>query len=78
MFIANALWMLAASIILTAIFTPKIAPPKAASFEDFDFPQADEGTPQAVYFGECWSSSWMVLAVGNYRVSAITKKGGKK
>lgn len=46
------------------------------ALEEIDFPQADEGTPQAVFFGDCWSEDWMVLAVGNYRTSPITSQGG--
>ena len=74
----EALYYLVASLVISAIFAPKTQVQPPAAFEDFDFPQADEGTPQAVYFGECWSSSWMVLAVGDYRSTAIRKKGGKK
>jgi len=37
-----------------------------ASFEDFDFPQFDEGTPIAHVFGDVWTDDWMVLAVGNF------------
>lgn len=75
----TALYLLVAAIVITAAFTPKVQPPQPAAFEDFEFPQADEGTPQAVYFGECWSTSWMVLSVGDYRSTPIYKKsGGKK
>lgn len=74
----EALFYLAASILITAIFMPKTKPPAPASQSDFDFPQAEEGTPQAVYFGECWSDSWMVLATGNFRTTEIRKKGRKK
>lgn len=74
----EALFFLAASLLITAIFTPKTQSPPPPALGDFDFPQVDEGTPQAVYFGECWSTSWMVLAVGDYRVTPIRKKGGKK
>lgn len=56
--------------------TPKA--PKPAAFEDVDFPLAEEGTEQYVIFGDCWTQDWVVLAVGNYRTSAIRKKGGKK
>lgn len=73
-----ALYALAASFVLSLLMAPKTIVPKPAAFEDFEFPQADEGTPQAVYFGECWSTSWMVLGVGDYRVAAIRKSGGKK
>ena len=75
----TALYLLVASIVITAAFAPKVQPPQPAAFEDFEFPQSDEGAPQAVYFGECWSTSWMVLSVGDYRSTPIYKKsGGKK
>lgn len=74
----EAVLFIVASFVLSAIFTPKTVAPKPAAFEDFEFPQEDEGTPQAVYFGECWSNGWMVLAVGDYRTTPIRKKGGKK
>lgn len=70
--------ILVASILIQAALTPRQRPPKPAAFEDFDFPQADEGTPQAVTFGDCWSEDWTVLAVGNYRSTAIEGEGGKK
>ena len=76
----EALYWIVGSLLISAIFTPKAKTPiqSPAAFEDFDFPQAAEGTPQAVYFGECWSTSWMVLDVGDYRATPIKKKGGKK
>ena len=52
--------------------------PKPAAFEDFEFPQYDEGTPQCVFWGDCWTEDWMVLDYGNYRTSKIKTKGGKK
>lgn len=71
-----------AILVLTTYVTismmPKPETPKAAAFEDIDFPQVDEGTPQAVIFGDCWSGDWTVLAVGNYRTTAIHSRGGKK
>lgn len=72
------LYALAASFLMSMLMAPKTIVPKPAAFEDFEFPQADEGSPQAVYFGECWSTSWMVLAAGDYRTSPIRSKGGKK
>jgi len=74
----EAVFYLAASFLLSALFTPKVQNPPPAAQGDFDFPQAEEGTPQAVYFGECWSNSWMVLATGNFRVTEIRRRGGKK
>lgn len=76
--LTEALIFLVASFVISAILAPKPQQPKPAAFDEFDFPQADEGTPQAVYFGENWSTDWMVLAVGNYRSTAITKDSGKK
>lgn len=51
------------------------APPKA-EIDEFDFPQTDEGTPRAVYFGECWSTSWCVIGLGNFRQISIFMPGG--
>lgn len=45
----------------------------AATFDDFDYPQPTEGTPQCVFFGDCWTADWFVLAYGNYRYEAIRK-----
>lgn len=68
-----------ASAVISAAMTPKQQAPKPTAFSDIDFPQAEEGTPQAVVFGDCWSADWMVLAVGNYRVEAVSaSKAGKK
>ncbi len=44
-----------------------------ASLEDFDFPQVEEGTPQAVFFGDCWTQGWMILWYGNLRTTKIKK-----
>jgi hypothetical protein len=73
----TALIMLVASFVISAAFAPKQQPPAPTAFEDIDFPQADEGTPQAVIFGDCWSGDWTVLAVGNYRTSPVHADGGK-
>lgn len=51
---------------------------EAASESDWDFPQADEGTPQCVFFGDCWTQDWQVLAYGNYATTEITRSGGGK
>lgn len=77
----NFLWaigLLVASYAIQALLTPKPNNPKPAAFQDFDFPQADEGTPQCVIFGDVWTPDWTVLWYGNYRTSAIKKKQGKK
>lgn len=51
--------------------------PKPAALEDWDFPQKDEGTKQAVIFGDCWQDGPSVMYTGNYRTKKI-KAGGKK
>ncbi len=56
---------------------PSAQPRAPEAFEDIDFPQADEGTPQCVFFGDCWTSDWTVLAVGNYSTQEIRGSGGK-
>jgi hypothetical protein len=58
-------------IILSIALAPKPKVPKAATLKDFEFPQANEGTPQAVVFGDVWSGGWMVLSYGNLRTKAI-------
>lgn len=74
----TALLLLVVSAVISYSMMPKVQPPEPAAFEDFNFPQSEEGTPQCVIFGDCWSEDWMVLAVGNYRTTEIRKDGGKK
>jgi hypothetical protein len=78
--ITFAVWfgLMAASYLISAALAPKPTTPTPAAFQDFDFPQSVEGTPQAVIFGDVWSADWMVLAVGNYRTTEIKSGGGKK
>lgn len=66
------------SYIISAFFAPKAADAKPAAQKEFDFPQIDEGTPQAVIFGEVWTSDWMITGVGNYRNTPIRSSGGGK
>lgn len=66
---------------ITAKKPAGVADAKPNVFEDFNFPTIEEGTPQAVIFGDCWTSDWMVLYTGNLRVEAIrgkTASSGKK
>lgn len=66
---------------LTAKKPAGVADAKPNTFEDFTFPQHNEGTAQSVIFGDCWTSDWMVLYTGNFRVEAIrapSPPGGKK
>ena len=72
-------WALVLLVVSTAIQAILVKPQqqKPAALEDFDFPQFEEGTPQAVFFGDCWTEGWMVLWYGNFRTTKI-KSGGKK
>ena len=71
------LYLIIASLVISVALAPKMQPPTPAAFEDIDFPQCDEGTPQAVFFGDCWTEDWTVLTVGNYRTEPIRAEGGK-
>ncbi|MEZ3140798.1 hypothetical protein ACBQ88_17160 [Citrobacter braakii] len=51
----------------------KSASAKAVTADDWDFPQASEGTPQCIFFGDAWTEDWFVLAYGNYRYDSIKK-----
>lgn len=75
------IWVAVALMIVSALISysmmPKVQPRAPEAFEDIKFPQAEEGTPQCVIFGDCWSGDWTVLAVGNYRTQEIRGSGGK-
>lgn len=74
----TAIYFMIASIVISVALAPKAQVQPPAAFEDIDFPQTDEGTPQAVFFGDCWTDDWLVITVGNYRTEGIKAKGGKK
>lgn len=71
-----ALILLVVSFILQAILVkqPKMKP---AALSEWDFPQADDGTPQSVIFGDAWATGPMVIWYGNYRTIKIKSKGKK-
>ncbi|WP_425317881.1 hypothetical protein [Pseudomonas nitroreducens] len=75
-------WAYIAIMVVSAFVSyknrPKSTSPKPVAYEDFDFPQFEEGTPQCVFFGDGWTEDWMVLSYGNYRTQAIKTKSGKK
>jgi hypothetical protein len=68
-----AIILLVASYAIQALMQPKPVNAKPAAFDDFDLPVVDEGSPQAVVFGDVWSPDWMVLWFGNYRTVSIRK-----
>lgn len=70
--------IMVASYLLSTLLAPKPKTPPPAAFDDFDFPQFDETTPQLVVFGDVWVKDWQVLWYGNYRTTAIKSDGGKK
>lgn len=82
----NLLWAIGLLIVSYALqaLTAKpagVSNAKPSTFQDFNFPQFEEGTPQCVIFGDCWTSDWMVLQTGNFKTEAIKKTptiGGKK
>lgn len=82
----NFVWAIAlliVSYIITAVLTPRPKPPAdavASMFKDVNFPIPEEGAPQSVVFGDCWTPDWQVIWYGNMRTEAITTTsgGGKK
>ena len=77
-YLAAAVVMMVASYVITSTMTPGQQGPKRSTFEEFDFPQADEGVPQAVVFGDVWCPDWQVLGYGDFQVETIEAEGGKK
>lgn len=73
-----ALAAMVASMLISIALAPRPASPKAATFDDMNIPQIEEGTPQTVYFGECWSGDWQVLGYGDLRTRKIQAKQAKK
>lgn len=71
-----AFLFLAVSYIIQS-FLVKRPKNKPQALEDWEFPQADEGTAQTVFFGDCWQDGPNVMWYGNYRTVKI-KSGGKK
>lgn len=69
--------IMVASFALTSLLQKKPESPKPAALSDIDVPVPDEGTPQAVFFGDCWTEDWQVLSYGRFRTSRIKTKSGK-
>ena len=77
--LAFGIALLVASYALTSSAAKTPPPAKPAAVTDFEFPQAAEGTPQCVIFGDCWTEDWVVLWYGNFIVDPIVSRtGGKK
>lgn len=73
---AWALILMVASYAIQSL-TMKRQNAKPASIEEIDFPQSEEGTSHAVFFGDNWTKGYQVLWHGNIRTIKI-KSGGKK
>ena len=69
--------IMVASMAISSLNQPKAQKPKPAALSDFELPVPDEGTPQCVFFGDCWTSDWQVLSYGDFRTSKIKTKSGK-
>lgn len=72
-FVTLALFVV--SYTLQALLVPKNRQ-KPASLSEFEFPQEEEGTPQAIVFGDVWQEGWFVSTWLNLRTKKI--KQGKK
>ncbi len=72
-FLAVFFVALVVSFAAQSFLTKKPKPPGAATLDDFEVPQVDEGTPQAVVFGDAWIEGWQVLWFGNYRTTKIKR-----
>ncbi len=77
-YVVISLILMAISYAITASMQKRTPAQKPAALEDFDFPRMDEGSAEAVVFGDVWMKDWMVLWYGDYGVAPIRTKGGKK
>lgn len=71
--LSTYLLILVATTLLSVALAPKVQIQVPEAAKSIDLPQAEEGTAQAVIFGDCWSGDWMVLAHGNYRTEEIRR-----
>ncbi|MEC5319047.1 hypothetical protein VSX61_08865 [Brenneria populi subsp. brevivirga] len=65
--------MVASYFINQAIARKNQTSAQPVTADEWDFPQTEEGTPQCIFFGDCWTPDWQVLDYGNYRYEAIKK-----
>lgn len=70
--------MLVVSFVIQALTSQRQKVEKPQSITDFTFPQTDEGVPQAVIFGDCWTPDHQILWYGNFRNSPIKSGANKK
>lgn len=71
------LGLMVISAVIQYALAPKPPTPKPASINDVNAPVAEEGKPVPVVFGTVYLRAPNVLWFGDFRSSAIKKKGGK-
>lgn len=76
--IVVSLILMVASMLISSLTQQRQKPPRAAGLSDFNLPQIEEGTPQAVLFGQCWNNGWQSLWYGDLTTAKIKSSGGKK
>lgn len=66
-------WALILMVVSYAItsFLVKQPTTKPAAADEIDFPQEEEGTPQAVLFGDGWTKGYQCIWHGNIRTKKI-------
>ena len=65
------------AIALTSLIKPKTQKPKPQALDEDQLPKVEEGDPQCVFFGDCWTADFQALSYGNQRTRAIKTKSGK-
>jgi len=65
------------AIALSSLMQPKTEKPKPQAMDEGDLPKTDEGEPQCVFFGDCWTADFQALSYGNQRTYPIKTKSGK-
>jgi hypothetical protein len=72
------LLVLAVAVVAIALTSkPKTQKPKPQALDEESLPKTDEGTPQCVVFGDCWTADFQALSYGNLRTRPIKTKSGK-
>lgn len=74
---AVALLLIVASYLISSLLV-KHQSIKPAALSEFTIPQAEEGTPQSVPFGQVQNKGWQVLWYGELATTKIKSSGAKK
>jgi hypothetical protein len=72
---AIAFALLVVSYVIQSVMMKARPEVKPAAIEEWEFPQSEDGTPQAIIFGDSWATGPMVIWYGNYRTFKIKSKG---